>query len=60
MIYAFILTCRQVVDFHQFLKMLTKLRLNKSNVLALLEVIPCHYDSDTNVDENFDKDLDIT
>ena len=60
MIYAFILTCRQVVDFHQFLKMLTKLRLNKSNVLALLEEIPRHYDSDTNVDENFDKDLDIT
>ena len=38
----------------------TKLRLNKSNVLALLEEIPCDYDSDTDVDENFDKDLDIT
>ena len=40
--------------------MLTKLPLNKSNVLALLEEIPCHYDSDTNADENFDNDLDIT
>ena len=34
--------------------------MNKSNVLALLEEIPCDYDSDTDVNENFDKDLDIT
>ena len=40
--------------------MQTKLRLNKFNVLALLEEILCDYDSDTDVDESFDKDLDIT
>ena len=33
--------------------------MNKFNILALLEEIPCDYDSDTDVDENFDKNLDI-
>ena len=36
--------------------MLTKLRLNKFDVLALLEKIPCDYDSEINVDKDFDKD----
>ena len=40
--------------------MSAKLRLNKSYVLALLEEIPRDYGSDTDVDEDFDKDLDIT
>ena len=40
--------------------MYTKLRLNKSNFLASLEEIPCDFDSDTDVDEDFEKDLDIT
>ena len=34
--------------------------MNKSNVLGLLEAISFDYDSDTDVDENFDKDLNIT
>ena len=43
-----------------FSKMSTKLRWNKSDVLALLKALPSDYDSDTDVDEDFDKGLYIT